>query len=67
MGGYRASHPQVPTTPPTLDELLGSGVHFSRLRDIADTSLADPAHIPCCALGMEELPGRAGAVACQTP
>lgn len=26
MGGYRAAHLQVPTTLPTLDELMGSGV-----------------------------------------
>ncbi|MEI6632997.1 MAG: polysaccharide deacetylase family protein [Chlamydiota bacterium] len=115
MGGYRASHLQVPTTLPTLDELMGSGlcrgaedlarhyldriasadlhvltvhaeaegmrwagwfdgllgellrrgVRFSRLREIAEGALADPGRAPRCTLGMGELPGRAGAVACQ--
>jgi peptidoglycan/xylan/chitin deacetylase (PgdA/CDA1 family) len=115
MEGYRASHLQVPTTLPTLDELMGSGVcrgaedlmrHYldriaaadlhvltvhaeaegmgwagwfdgllgellrrgvrlSRLREIAEGALADPGRVTCCALGMEELPGRAGVVAIQ--
>lgn len=117
MAGYRASHLQVPTTLPTLDELLGAGVcrgadelaryyeerissadghvltvhaeaegmgwaswfdgllgslarrgiAFARLREIADRTLADRDRVPRCRLAMAELPGRAGAVACQGP
>ncbi|MCX6356269.1 MAG: polysaccharide deacetylase family protein [Candidatus Aureabacteria bacterium] len=69
MGGIAFTHLQVPTTLPTLDELLGTGAYRTAEEltryYMERIPLASRERIPRCELGMGELPGRAGMVAIQ--